>query len=269
MVKIISVWLDLQYFNDLARRHSFFHHLHPVGKVVITLVFVITATSFDKYEIAGLLPLFFYPIVAMAAGGVPYRRLVKRLLLVSPFVLLVGLFNPLFDRTPHDIAGFFTLSGGWLSFISITIKLFLTTLAALILIATTSLPEIGAALRQFGFPRPLVVQLLLLHRYLYVLLEEVGRITQACELRSAPGKGLPYGAWGSLLGQLLLRTVARAQRIYQAMLCRGFSGEFRLLTPRPLQTADYWQLFVWCGFFLICRFVNLPQLPRCFFLEVL
>ncbi len=269
MRNIVTAWLDLHYLDDLARQASFFHRLHPAGKLVITLAFAVTAASFDKYEIAGLLPLFFYPLAVMALGRLPSSRLLQRLLLVSPVVLLVGLFNPLLDRTPHDVAGLFTIAGGWLSFLSLTLKLTLTTTAALLLIATTKLPAIGAALRQLGLPRALVVQLLLLHRYLFVLLEEVGRIAQACELRSAPGKGLPYGAWGSLLGQLLLRTVSRAERIYQAMRCRGFDGEIRLLMLRPMQARDYWHLLAWCGFFLLCRFVNLPHAFGHFLLEVL
>ena len=269
MRKLFSTWLDLRTLDELSYGPTNLHRLHPVVKIVVTLFFAAAVTSFHKYEIAGLLPLFFYPVAVIALGNLPGRRLLQRLLLVSPVVLLIGLFNPLFDRTPHNVAGFFIITGGWLSFISLTLKLALTTTAALLLMATTTLPAIAAALRQLGLPRPLVVQLLLLHRYLFVLLEEVGRIVQACELRAAPGKGLPFRAWGSLLGQLLLRTVSRAERIYQAMRCRGFDGEIRLLATRPLQTIDYCHLLAWCGFFLLCRIVNLPNLLGHFLLEVL
>ena len=269
MVKRISAWLDLHYLEDLARQQTSVHRLHPTVKLLTTLAFAVTVTSFEKYEIEGLLPLFFYPIVLMALGSLPYQRLLKRLLFVSPVVLCLALFNPLFDRTPHAVAGLFVLSGGWLSFVSITLKLTLTTMAALILVATTAMPAIGAGLRRLGVPGPLVVQLLLMYRYLYVLLDEVGRVTQAYELRSAPGRGLPYRAWGSLLGQLLLRAVARAQQIYQAMLCRGFNGSMPVLPARPPQAADYWHLSAWLGFFLLCRLVNLPQFLGNLVMEVL
>lgn len=259
MIKLESNWLDLRYLDDLANQKTFIHGLDSCTKLFTTLAFVIIVTSFSKYEITGLFPLLFYPIALMALGNLPYHQLLKRLIVIAPFVIFVGLFNPIFDQNPVANLGPFLISGGWISFISITIKLALTVTSALILVATTGMNSICAALFRIGIPKPIVVQMLFMYRYLHVLLEEFLKTAQAYSLRSFKSNGIHYRAWGSLLGQLLLRTMARAQRIYQAMLCRGFDGKIPLGSTATWTKRDHKYLAFWLMFFLLCRFINVPQ----------
>lgn len=269
MRKLFSTWLDLRTLDELAYGPTNLHRLHPVVKIVVTLFFAAAVTSFHKYEIAGLLPLFFYPVILFAWGNIPYQPLIRRLLLAAPFALVIGLSNLAFDRTPHVLFQTLIVTGGWFAFCSLLLKFVLTVLAALLLIATTPWPALVSGLRRLGLPRPLVVQLFFLYRYLTVLLEEAGRVTQAYELRSRPGAGLPYRAWGSLVGQLLLKTLDRAQRIYAAMRCRGFNGELPLLHIQAFHLRDWLYLLFWCSFFGLCRLYNLPQVLGKALLEVL
>ena len=260
MIKIEANWIDLRYLDTLATKSTPVHRLNPIVKLITTLVFIITVTSFPKYEISGLLPFFLFPAVLVSLGGLPPWPLCKRLLLVAPFIIFIGIFNPLLDHTPVSQFGSFILTGGWLSFASITLRLYLTVTAALILVATTGMNALGAALARIGIPRIIVVQILFMYRYLHVLLEEFVRSIQAYSLRSFHGDGIRFRAWGSLLGQLLIRSIDRANRIYQAMLCRGFDGEVRLMHTSALHTADILYLTCWTVFFLSARNFNIPQL---------
>ncbi|MEG6585266.1 cobalt ECF transporter T component CbiQ [Dendrosporobacter sp. 1207_IL3150] len=260
MLNIESNWLNMRLLDDLSMQNTLIHRIDPRIKILISLAFVIIVTSFSKYEITGLLPLFFYPITLMSIGNIPSTLLLKRLLIISPFILFVGVFNPIFDRTPLLDVGFISISGGWISFISITVKLTLTAAAALLLVATTGINPICAAMHRLGCPKPLVVQLSFMYRYLHVLLEEFIKTVTAYQLRSPNGKGVQYRAWGSLLGQLLLRTYARAKTIYDAMLCRGFDGRITLLYTKNLQNHDRIYLAYWLFFFILCRAVNIPKL---------
>ncbi|WP_425059145.1 Energy-coupling factor transporter transmembrane protein EcfT [Sporomusa carbonis] len=259
MIKIESNWVDLRYLDVLATQHTFIHRLNPCIKLLTTLIFIIMVTSFPKYEITGLLPFFFFPAVLISLGKLPPGPLLKRLILVAPFVVFVGIFNPLFDHTPVAKLGSVIITGGWLSFASITLRLSLTVTAALILVATTGIDAIGSALLKMGVPRIIVVQLLFMHRYLHVLLEEFTRSIQAYSLRSFHGEGVRFRAWGSLLGQLLIRSVDRANRVYQSMLCRGFDGEVRLIRTSTLRISDILYLAGWLVFFLFVRWFNVPQ----------
>lgn len=260
MLKIEANWIDLRYLDALASQNTLIHRLNPCVKLIAVLSFIIAVTSFSKYEITGLLPFVLFPAFLLALGNLPAAPILKRLLLVAPFILFIGIFNPLFDHTPIAKIGPFMLTGGWVSFFSITIRLCLTITTALILVATTGIDAIGSALLKIGVPRIIVVQLLFMYRYLHVLVEEFVRTVTAYSLRSFHGEGVRFRAWGSLLGQLLIRSIDRANRIYQSMLCRGFDGEVRLLRTSKLTTADITYLISWLLFFLLARCFDVPEL---------
>jgi cobalt/nickel transport system permease protein len=259
MIKIESNWIDLRYLDDLATQKTVIHRLNPCIKLITVLLFIITTTSYPKYEIAGLMPLAFFPFVLIFLGNLPWNHLLRRLILVSPFVILVGVFNPLFDQTPVMQIDSLLISGGWISFISITLRFILTVTAALILVATTGIDAICAALLRMGVPKVIVTQLLFMYRYIHVLLDELIRVVQAYGLRSFHGEKLRFRVWGSLIGQLLMRTMDRARRIYQAMLCRGFDGEIHMIRSHSLNSADIVFVTGWTTFFCTARLFNIPQ----------
>jgi cobalt/nickel transport system permease protein len=170
------------------------------------------------------------------------------------------MFNPLFDRSVLVHLGPLDISGGWVSFTSIIIRAILTVGAALILVGITGFPAICQALERLGVPQLFAVQLLFLHRYLFVLTEEGTRVARARELRSCGKKGVGISSFGPLVGHLLLRTWGRAERIHVAMLARGFSGEFH--TRREFRFGGRELLFLcgWSALFITLRLLNLPRL---------
>jgi len=260
MAKIESAFFDIATLDTLAGRDTAVHRLDPRAKLVTTLVFVVTVASFDKYEISALLPFFLFPVAMIALADLPAGYLLKKLLLVSPFALFIGVLNPFLDRQTLVELGPLAISGGWVSFGSILLRFTLTVGAALILIATTSFPGVCMALEKLGTPRVFAVQLLLLYRNLFVLVDEGSRMVRARALRSFHGRGREMAVFGQMIGQLLLRTLERARRIHLAMLCRGFDGEIRL--PRPLKIGRAEVLFTlgWSAAFILLRLYNLPRL---------
>ncbi|KYZ78119.1 cobalt ABC transporter permease [Anaerosporomusa subterranea] len=259
MSRIEQRWFEFRHMDELSAGNSLVHQLHPGVKLLATLVFVIVTASFPKYEIAAMVPLLLYPLFLISLADLPWGLLLRRLLLGLPFAVFIGVFNPLFDQTPLYQIGPVTLSGGVVSFFSILLRFSLSVLAALALIATTGINALGAALQAFGVPRALVNQILFMYRYLHVLMEEVVRTLRAHSLRSPEREAVRIGTWGSLTGLLLLRTLDRAQRVYQAMLCRGFDGEVRLMRSSNLRLNDGIFLLIWLCFFVTIRIFNFPQ----------
>lgn len=259
MAKIESAFFDIATLDRLASRDNPLNRLDPRAKVVTTLLFVVTVVSSGKYEVSALLPFLLFPCTLIAVADLPLDYLLKKLLIAAPFALLVGVFNPFFDPAPQLQLSGFSVSGGWLSFTSIMLRFTLTVSAALILIATTSFTGVCLALERLGAPRVFVLQLLFLYRYLFVLIDEAARLNRALALRSFNGRGRGLKVLGSLLGQLLLRTLDRAQRIHMAMLCRGFDGEVRM--TRQLHIGRREVIFVggWACTFLLFRTCHLPQ----------
>jgi len=259
MGRIDSSFFDLGTLDSLSALDTPIHRLDPRVKILTTLLFIVTVLSFDKYQVARLLPFCLYPVALWALGNLPFGPLVGKILLAAPFAFFIGIFNPLLDREILVQLGPLGLSGGWVSFASILLRFVLTVSAALILLACTGFHAVCMALGNMGLPRIFVLQLLFLYRYLFVLVEEAGRMTAARALRSFGARGTGLRVHGYLLGQWLLRTLDRAQRIHLAMLCRGFDGRIRLLRQMRIRRADLMFLAGWAAFFAGLRLFNLPR----------
>lgn len=260
MASIVGAVTDFRQLDLMANGNTGVHRRDARAKVLVTLAFILAVVSLDRYELAALFPFFLYPAVLTALAHLPVRYLARKVMVVLPFALMVGIFNPLFDQAALVRLGPLDISGGWISLASILVRATLTVGAALILVGTTGFPAICQALDQLGLPRIFTVQLLFLYRYLFVLTEEGGRTARARELRAFGKKGLGLRSYGSLLSHLLLRTWLRAERIHLAMLARGFTGEFHPRRTTRFGTRDFLFLAGWAGVFLLFRLVNVSQL---------
>jgi len=258
MSRIKTAFLDLGYMDTLAGSDTPVHRLDPRAKLLTTLIFIITVISFDKYEISALVPFFLFPAVMISLGELPFYYLLRKILIVTPFAVMIGIFNPLMDRDILMRIGPLSFSGGWISFCSIMIKFTLTAGSVLVLIACTGFNSVCMALEKMGTPRIFAVQLLFLYRYIVVLIDEASRMANARSLRSFDGKGKGIKVFSYLLGHLLLRTIDRAQRIHLAMLCRGFDGEIRVNRRLKAGMREVIFTIAWSAFFVTMRFYNIP-----------
>ena len=258
MSKLDSARTTLDTAESLSSRSVGANTLDARAKLVTTLIFIIVVTSLHKYDLNQLLPFFVFPVFLMAAGDLPLKIL-KPLLLALPFAVLIGIFNPIYDRHVLLHVGGLALTGGWVSFCVIVLKCLLVVSAALILVAVTGFDQLCQAFLKLGMPRVFVVQLMLMYRYIFVLIDEASRLQRGFELRAC-GQRLTLKVMGSLLGQLLLRSISRAQRIHLAMLCRGFDGTVPLASRLKLTWRDAAFTVLWCAFFLAARFFDLTAL---------
>ena len=246
--------------DRLSYRDTVVHRLDPRAKVVATLLFVVVVVSFPKYEILSLLPFFLFPVLIAALGDIPAGFIAWKVVAVSPFAVFVGIFNPLFDPSTVAIAPGLSISAGWISLASILLKFALTISAALLLIATTSFPGICRGLRRLGVPALFVSQLLFLYRYLFVLMEEAMRVVRARDVRSFGTHGTGMRVFVRIVGTLFLRTVERAERIYGAMLARGFRGDIPSMRSEAFRPSDAVFVLAAASFFALCRFVPVSQM---------
>ncbi len=255
---------DKQYFeigrlDRLAYKNTVIHRLDPRVKLVATLLFLFTVISFPKYEVVGLLPFFLYPVILMTLGEIPLSFILKKVLIVSPFAVFIGIFNPILDTTPIAILPGHTIAAGWFSFLSILVKFALTVGTAILLIATTSFSGVCHALRVLGLPSLFVSQLLFLYRYLFVLMEETMRMVRARDMRSFGRRGGDIRIFIRLVGALFLRTIERAERIYFAMLSRGFRGDMPSLKRLHIAGADFTFAAFMIAFLFIFRFFPITE----------
>lgn len=259
MSNIMNSIFDMRLLDDLARKETVVHRIHPLIKLLTTVIYLTVVVSFGRYEIIGLLPLLFFPVLVITLAELPLLPILKRMLLVAPFVIGIGILNPVFDHQVFVVGGL-TISRGWITFFSVFLKCILTVSAGLLLIATTGMDRLASALRILKIPRLFVLQLLLTYRYISVLMEEVSLIWRAYSMRAPQQKGIHRRVWGSLIGQLILRTFERAQRVYQAMCLRGFTGEYNTGGHVRITVWDIVYLVGWSLFFAFVRIYNIPML---------
>lgn len=260
MGKISTAQSELREMDALAAEHSPIHALHPVCKLLTTVFYIAVTVSFPKYDFSGLAAMLLYPIILFQLSGIPVRLCFYKLRLVLPLVCAVGLANPFLDHTPLLQLGTVTVTGGVISMVTLMIKGIFSLMASFLLIATTSVDSLCAALRQLHIPGILTTLLLLTYRYIGLMLEEVSVMTEAYSLRAPGQKGVHFSAWGSFLGQLLLRSMDRAEELYNSMLLRGFDGNFFYADIPPCRGADWLYAGGCIAAFLCARIWNITAL---------
>ena len=260
MSKIGQAISEIQSLESLSKQDVWVNRIHPLSKLCLTVFYIAITVSFHKYDLFGLIAMVFYPVVVFMVADLSFGDALRRLRVVLPLVMIMGVLNPFFDKTIILTVGNVRISGGVISMITLMIKAILTVLAGYLLIATTSIEDICYALRLIHVPKVFVIVVLLIYRYVTVLLSEARRVTQAYSLRAPGQKGVHYKVWGSLLGQMLLRSMDRAGIIYESMQLRGFSGDFKNGKREKVKARDFLWPLIWGGIIVLLRMVPVVTL---------
>jgi cobalt/nickel transport system permease protein len=224
MANLYRAAAGMRRLEELALGDSAIHRLHPLAKLLTTAAYIVTVVSFPSRTVSGLAPFLLYPAILMSLAGIPWRPLLARLLAALPFSLMGGIGSLLALRGAAFRLGGFTVTLGMVALVSIMVKTLLTVLAVLILAAATPFTELSRQLTRMGVPKILCLQLAMTYRYISTLLGEAAAMFTAYTLRGPDLRGVRMRDMGCFLGQLILRSFDRAERIYQAMACRGFTG---------------------------------------------
>ena len=184
MTNITQAYYKMFILDELAAQDTAIHRINPVAKLLVTLIYLVVVVSYGKYDIMGLIPLVLYPVSIMAAGNIPLKPMLAGLAVAMPLIIGVGIFNPVLDRAVVLTLFGIDISAGFISFITLLVKCCLTVLAAMLLLSTTGMNKISAALHRMHVPQIFIMQLLLTYRYISVLLVEASRIYNAYSLRA-------------------------------------------------------------------------------------
>ncbi len=236
--------MEIRRMDEYALMDSPIHRLNSLAKLLVTIAYIFIVASFDKYDFSGLFAMILYPVTMFTVAGFSFRTCFVKFKYVLPLVLMVGIFNPFLDREPAFAVGTFVITGGMISMVTLMLKGILCVMASFIFAATTPVDSICKALRKLHVPGIFVNLFLLTCRYIYVLVDEVSVMTTAYKLRAPGQKGIRFDAWGSFLGQLLLRSMDRAEELYSSMCLRGFTGEYEYADSGKMKLKDWIFLIV-------------------------
>ncbi|HXF86354.1 MAG TPA: cobalt ECF transporter T component CbiQ [Anaerolineales bacterium] len=243
------------HFDAFDRYHdtgSFLHRLDPRVKVLVTVAYILSNALLPDgaWTAFGLSWLFLLFANALSNLGLGFTF--KRSFVALPFALVAVTVLFSVPGRPLSTFDFFfwnltITDAGLLRFVSIVVRSWLSVQMAILLVATTRFPDIVHALEHLRVPVVLTTIIAFLYRYLFVLADEVFRLLRAREARSAAVAGLRSGgsaAWrarvaGNMAGQLFLRSYERSDRVYNAMLARGYTGRLNTIHPHVMRRVDY------------------------------
>ena len=252
-------------FHDM---NSFIHRLDPRVKVIVTVLYILSNALLPDgaWMTFGLSFLFLLYANVLSNLGLAFTF--KRSFIALPFALVA--VTVLFSVPGNPVTSFHFIwditvtDAGLLRFVSIVIRSWLSVQMAILLVATARFPDIVHALEHLRVPSILTTIISFLYRYLFVLADEVFRLLRAREARSAAVPGVRAGgsvAWragvaGSMAGQLFLRSYERSDRVYNAMLARGYTGHLNTINPHEMHRKDYVTIALALIFLILLQLVG-------------
>ncbi len=226
-------------------------------KLIVWAVFTLFVLSVPKYDLAGVMAFAGAPLFLVLFLDLPIKIIARRMFILSFFVVFIAIANPLCDRRPFFSIGDMTVTCGMVSGLVIFAKSLVLVMASVIFSMCLPFNRICNALLAFRVPDVFITQLMLLYRYSFLLFDEAATIQKAREMRSFGGKGREFMTTAGMLGSLLVRTVARAERIYRGMFARGFAGSVHHGADEEFGWGDILFLLGSLAFFMALRAVFL------------
>jgi cobalt/nickel transport system permease protein len=253
------------YIDKFAYQNSVIHQLDSRVKFLVTFAFTVMVLSLPRTSVSILTCCAVGPFTVLVLGRIPLRFVFKQILLVSPFILILAISCPLYDKSPSVVAfGPVVLqtSVGWMRCFAILGKFAVTMLALIALVSTTRFGDLLVGLGQLGVPKLLIIQLGLLYRYTFVLIGRAGRILRARAGRRLRNLGLKpeLKIAAAMVGSLLIHSIGTAEHINIAMQGRGFDGNWHNLSESRIRRNDIWFGFIAATFMLLLYFFVRPVL---------
>lgn len=227
--------------EPFAAGQTWVHRLDARVRIGITLCFscVLAAASSQQQTLFGLIAA----CLLLISSRPPLRPFLRRLAAVNMFVLFLWLTVPCTMPGPAAFhIGSLSCSQAGLQLVWL-VSLKANAIAMLFIACVASMPvaRFGHALYSLKVPGKFVFLLLFTYRSIFLLADEWQRLNRALRLHNfvATTNLHSYRTMGSLIGLTLVRSLDRAGRIHQAMLLRGFNGNFNSLVEFRLKRLDY------------------------------
>ena len=247
------------HIDKFAYQNSPVHRLDSRAKFLVVLIFTAVVLALPRTSITILACYAVGPFTVLVLGRIPLKFALKQILLVSPFILVLALTCPFYDRNPVTTAfGPFVwqISIGWLRCFTIIGKFIVTMLALIALVSTTPFADLLKALQKLAAPRLLIIQLGFLYRYIFVLIDRAHQILRARAGRKLRNLGFKaeLKTAASMLGSLFVRSIDTAENINIAMQARGFDGNWRTLSNLRFRRCDLIFILLSAAFILVLYF---------------
>jgi len=239
------------FLDQHSNLHSPIHVLDPRVKIIVLfsfLFFIIFTpiTQAPKFAFYGALV---FSIILISR--VPLKFILKRSLVIVPFVLLVAIGLPFLGS--GDAAGSYNIGifrmthSALLIFLNVLVKSWLCVLAMIVLTTTTPFPKLLNGFQRLKLPKIFIMIISFMYRFIFIAIDEFERMRRARDARAPSlGRIQHVKIVGCMIGTLFAKSYERGERIYTAMRSRGFSGEIKLTRELEFKRSD---TFFFASFF--------------------
>ncbi len=229
--------------------NSFIHRTDPRFRLVSALMYCTVVAVL--YGFPSLIASTGFSLALVRAAGLAGKTVLKRLALVNGFVLLFLIILPLTAKGEILFSiGFLRIyQTGVILALQIALKSNAILMAFIALVSTMNFSTLGHALNSLGLPQKFVFLFILTYRYIFVIEQEYKKIWRSLKVRGfSPRTSLHcYKTYAYMIGMIFVKASARADRVYRAMRCRGFTGCFYTLAEFPTSGKNWLFLFFICS----------------------
>lgn len=224
--------------DRLSMQSTFLHLLDARTKLAAAIIFTVLVISMPPTSISILLILAVGPFAMLVVSKVPLKLAALQIVCLSPFVAVFAVSMIFYNRSPENAAFGpleFSTTTGVLRCTAILIKFAITMTTLIVLSATTRFSDILGALTWMRLPRILVMQIALLHRYIFIIIDRACNVIRARSGRKLRNLGVKYElkAAAGMLGNIAAFSTDTACKVSTAMAARGFTGTIEpLIKPR-------------------------------------
>ncbi len=249
------------FLDQYSDHNSLVHRFDPRSKLLATLAFIATLVVIPTGSWPAYGMYFIIIVILILLSRVPLLYILRHSLVIIPFVVLVAVFIPFFKE--GEVAFSFNVWGWYFSVThdglelvwSILAKSWLSILGLVLLTSTTNFASLLLGLERLRMPRVMIMLLSFMYRYIFLITDEAMRMKQARDSRGYRRGWLrQMSTVGNMIGTLFVRSYERGERIYAAMVSRGFDGHSRTLNSLQFGRMD---IFFITGMILLLGIINL------------
>ncbi|MDO4943384.1 MAG: energy-coupling factor transporter transmembrane component T, partial [Lachnospiraceae bacterium] len=234
-----------------------FQNVHPLAKVLITICYIVLLTSIEPYDLTTTLSMSVYLILISMIQNISIKDIIKRFKVIFLLLIAVGAANPILDQTVVSYIGILPVTTGMISMLTLILKGFFAVISSLILISSTGIEEICYSLKLLHIPNMIIMTIMLIYRYIVLFLKEMQRIWISYQMRAPRQKGINYKAWGSMIGSLMIRSIDKAEIVYESMELRGYQPENFFLEDRKFDRYSLLYFLLGLAVILIFRYLSI------------
>ena len=226
---------NIRKIDELGDKYTMVHKIDSSIKIIVTIIYVIKVLSIKQFIISDITSIVLYPLILFKLGKVPVKFIFKKVLFVLPIIIGLSAINLIIDFSYSEI--YFS--------VLLLFKCIFTLIGALLLMVTTGINNLAFGLKKLKIPNILIMQILMLHRYIILMMEECYKVKSAYELRTLREKTMTMKDYGQIVGQMFLRTLDKSEKVYEAMKLRGFEGDLHIENNKGAGCIDYLYLITW------------------------